>query len=200
MRLIAKWDKLRDEIKTVALKALLAGKYGELQAIGFSDDAIRRLAKGDRTYLAKIAEVSRSTLHVPAKNLPEWQGVTVGYLRSGAAGNALLAKVYQAPPKNIEQLIRMDPPLIDSGRRFIDVVEDTPAGRVAHEAKVGNNPRGDALTHCRKDGALKRQKKVADVHWHFIAYSGANTIGADPDVLDCLIAEGIKFTFHAPTA
>lgn len=34
------------------------------------------------------------------------------------------------------------------------------------------------------------------VHWHFFEYGAMNSIGSDPGVLSCLMANGIRFTFH----
>ncbi|WP_322760690.1 VWA domain-containing protein [Frankia sp. Cr2] len=197
VRLMAKADKLPNKIKTVALRALLLGRYDTLLAAGFSEEAIRLVAKGDRTYLKAIADAVGSGLHKRASALPEWAGrLTVAPLGSGAEGEDLLAQVYRVPRnKKVE---KMEPPLIGNGRRTFDVVEQGPEGRIAHEAKVGNDPRSDGLRQCRKDGALVRQGKIAAAHWHFFTYSRYSSIGADPEVLACLVQEGIRFTFHPP--
>ncbi len=116
----------------------------------------------------------------------------------GRQGEALLESVYGATVKGVDGQVplKMDPPVLGNGRRVHDVVEDAPEGKIGHETKVGNDPRGDALTQCRKDGALLRQGKLAAVHWHFFAYGPANSIGADQDVLACLQQEGLRFSFH----
>ena len=70
--------------------------------------------------------------------------------------------------------------------------------RSAERCRWRNDPRGDALTQCRKDGALKRQHLITQAHWHFFGYDRTSSIGADPAVLKCLVEEGILFTFHIP--
>ena len=55
--------------------------------------------------------------------------------------------------------------------------------------------RSAMLRQCRKDGSL-RGTKVSQVHWHHFEYGSMNSIGSDPDVLSCLMANGIRFTFH----
>ena len=51
------------------------------------------------------------------------------------------------------------------------------------------------IKQCRKDGLLGGTK-VSQVHWHGFEYGSMNSIGSDPDVLSCLMANGIRFTFH----
>ena len=55
--------------------------------------------------------------------------------------------------------------------------------------------RSAMLRQCRKDGSL-RGTKVSQVHWHHFEYGAMNSIGSDPGVLSCLMANGIRFTFH----
>ncbi len=149
------------------------------------------------THLRAIADAIGHSGHRPAAALPEWSGRAVGRLFSGAQGEKLLEEVYGATVKGVDKqvLLKMDEPIIGNGRRVVDVLEDAPEGKIAHEAKVGNDPRSDMLRQCNKDGALK-PKKVAQVHWHFFEYGAMNSLGPDPEVLTCLMNKGIRFTFH----
>lgn len=201
VHLIIKSGKVPDAIKTATLKLLLGGRYDALRAAGFSDEALRTVSKADRTYIKAIADAMSSPLHRPASALAEWAGrTTVPMLSRGRAGEELLESVYGATTKGVDNqvVMKMDPPLIGNGRRTFDVVDNGPSGKVAHESKVGNDPRSDGLRQCRKDGALMRSGHIAQAHWHFFAYSRYGSIGADPEVLSCLQEEGILFTFHPP--
>jgi hypothetical protein len=50
--------------------------------------------------------------------------------------------------------------------------------------------------------ATGRMRTIKGVHWHFLAHGGGrppfNSLGVNPDLLQCLIENNIKFTVHFP--
>ena len=75
---------------------------------------------------------------------------------------------------------------------------DSAEAEVRELVRRGLDPVVDRLAmrrQHRKDGSL-RGTKVSQVHWHGFEYGSMNAIGSDPDVLSCLMANGIRFTFH----
>lgn len=197
IRLVAKADGIPTSVRTAALRALLLSRYDTLRAADFSEAAILRVVKGDRTHLRAIADAVGHRGHRLSTSLPEWSGRSVGRLFSGAQVEKLLAEVYGASAKGVDMQVglKMDEPITGNGWRYVGVVEDTPSGKVAHEAKVRNDPRSDLLMQCRKDSALKGTK-VSQVHWHSFEHGSKHSIGPDPDVLSCLMDSGIRSPMH----
>jgi len=51
------------------------------------------------------------------------------------------------------------------------------------------------------DTAVKKStggRRVAGVRWHFFPHGRFNSLGPSEDLLNCLKANGITFTIHAP--
>ena len=49
-----------------------------------------------------------------------------------------------------------------------------------------------------KGAHLVRTGAINGARWHFYASAVSNTIGADPKIIDLLVANGIPFTIHVP--
>jgi hypothetical protein len=64
--------------------------------------------------------------------------------------------------------------------------------------KTGVPNFGTEVDECKKDAWLMQNGKVAGAHWHFFPHARFNSVGPTQAVLDCLIANGIRFTVHAP--
>ena len=50
----------------------------------------------------------------------------------------------------------------------------------------------------RKDAYLVSTREITGAHWHFYASAVSHTIGADPKIIDLLVANGIPLTIHIP--
>lgn len=204
IRMVAKWDKIPDRVKTLVFRAVLLGNYDKLRTGGLSEAMIIRLAKGSRTSLPRLAEALGDPLHRAG-------GAPAPWLNGGRAGEEWFARQMRdegrfgaRPPDT-----RTETP---DGVRHPDYIEERPdGGDVAHEIKTGvPKPRTsepDALLRqCRKDGYLLAQGLFADVVWHFLPFSSTNPtmpdqgLGMDGDLLQCLRDHNIPFQIHPPNA
>jgi hypothetical protein len=196
IRLVARYDRISDAVKTLALRAILLGDYDVLLRAGFTDATILRFARGERTALQRIAQAVQHSLHIPGDIIQQ-------ALRSGRAGEEYLVNVLMAGRQGIAHPPRILTPGIPrpGSYRVIDFLEQLPDGRtVAHEVKTGVPRYGDELNQCARDRFLRESGQVSDVWWHFMPNSDPryNSIGPDQELLDCLIAAGIRFTIHPP--
>ncbi len=78
IRFIARYDKISDGIKTLAIKAIMLGDYGKLIEKNLTEASILRLARGERTSLKRLAAAMGDINHVV--------GDTVPFFRTGRAG------------------------------------------------------------------------------------------------------------------
>jgi len=193
IRLVAKYNKIPDSVKTLAIRAILLGNYGKLTDAGLTEAMIIRLAGGARTSLPKLADALTDVLHR--------SGIAAPWLTSGAAGEDWLTRAFRAegkfgarPPDTLTET-----PL---GRRWPDFIEELPSGGdISHEIKTGIPGFKDlALKQCQKDGLLRRAGTFVDTIWHFLPYGPENSLGPPDYLLDCLRREGIPFTIHLPNS
>ncbi|GAA1817221.1 hypothetical protein HC028_21275 [Planosporangium flavigriseum] len=192
-RFVARYDKIPDSVKTLALKAILLGDYDKLITSGFSEAVLIRLAKGERTNLKLLAQAMQDANHVA--------GPAVPFLRNGAAGEKYLEETLLAGRAGTPQL-RFETPGMPSPRsyRVLDFAEDTPGGKVGHEVKVGTRKDVAQIRQCEKDAFLRGDGQLVGLHWHFLPNGKYNSLGPIEELLDCLRSKRIPFTIHPPVA
>lgn len=194
-RLVATAKRLPDSVKKRALKALMLGRYGRLTDLGFTDDIVLRLARGERTDLRVLADASASSMR---RNPPAAVRDGIRWSSSGRVGENRLRTAL-----SLSEAKRVYTSLSPRRSRVHDGTEVVPGlGRRNHEVKTGVTNRTDDLKQCRKDGQIQRDPKipVAEVVWHFVGNSGYNSIGPSRALLQCLQEEGLRFVIHRPTS
>jgi len=193
IRFVAKYDKISDSIKTLAIKAILLGDYGKLIEKKFTDATIRQLARGDRTSLKRIAAAMENINHV--------EGVATPFFRSGRAGERHVIKEILGGDPNLKKRFVRTPgvPHPNSTGRYPDFLEETDDGLIAHEVKTGV-PDKSEVDQCKKDAHMKdnRIDGIVMAHWHFVPNGKYNSLGMIDALLECLVANGIRFTIHPP--
>jgi hypothetical protein len=195
IRWVAKYDKISDSVKTLAIKAIMLGDYGKLTGAGLSDAIILRLAKGSRMSLKFLAGSVSSANHVPALFGAPW-------MRNFTEGEEWLERTMRGlnRPGTRPPASRIDTPgNPDPGSyRLPDYLEDTADGPIIHEIKSGTPYWKDStLKQCAQDAILRDTGRVHKVHWHFPAHVNG-TLGPPDYLLDCLRTHNIPFTIYPP--
>ncbi|MFC0506974.1 hypothetical protein [Micromonospora costi] len=214
VRLVARYDKLPDTVKDLALELILTGTYEYLQSgdqtLGFgtlaagsrfSDADIRQLSRGDRTKWKSIEEAMKLPNHKPGVPVPAQWNFKAGeaYLKTILGGNC--REQHLVPTTGY--------PSPRSKHRKADCaeVDPTDGSMTLHEVKVGVPTWTESLIdECLKDawivtpeGKAVHKQDVKKVHWHFFASASFNSIGIHPPLLECLKNNNIDFTIHAPS-
>jgi hypothetical protein len=218
LRFVARYDKVPDSVKELAFQAILLTDWdgligGDQPSAGvhaaarakFSRAGALRLGKGDRTDLKRLRAAMDDPHHVAGDRVPFMNNARAGenYLR-----NTLL-QGHRGMPS-----FRIDTPGVpkpNSKYRLPDFIElDSLGDLVLHEVKVGVPMFASEIDQCKKDTwikdpvndtAVKKStggRRVAGVHWHFFPHGRFNSLGPSEDLLNCLKANGITFTIHAP--
>lgn len=184
--LVAKLDKLPVSARADVLRKAL--RHGdELKALGFSDEAIVRLAKG-RYGFDHIVDGMKRARHV--------DGVAADFFATGKRGEDFLEGLLGATRKGFDkQVYRSTRDLgIPFGRRL-----DVLVNGVAHESKVGYVKWSRRIEkQILKDGALLDARRIQGARWHFFPSSASDSLGADPRVLNLLETNRISYTIHLP--
>jgi Bacterial TSP3 repeat len=195
LRLVARYDKISDSVKTLAFKAIMLGDYGKLTNLGLSDAVILRLGRSTRMSFKALTEALSAANHVPSS-------IRAPFMRNFNEGEDWLENTMQGlgrpgtrPPANrIDTPGNPDP----NSYRLPDYLEQTPGGDVIHEVKSGTPYfEESALKQCKQDAALRTAGQVAGVHWHFVPHANG-TLGPPKSLLDCLVGNNIPFTIYAP--
>lgn len=190
--LIVRSKKIPPKFKTLTEKRIWKGSWTALAAANASEKALLALQEGGSN-LADLAAARERPGHV------EVDGAHAAFFANGREGEAFLSTLYGATTEGADTHVPMAVVACDAGCngpvRLVDVLVDG----VAHEAKVGYLPWSQATeSQIKKDAWLMQQGKIKDDHWHFLASSSSNTLGADPRVYDLLDQEGISYTVHLP--
>lgn len=199
IRWVAKYDKISDSVKTLAIKAIMLGDYGKLTDAGLADDVILRLARGSRMSLKFLAQSVSAANHVPARPpLP----LRVRPMRDFIDGEDWLAETLQGlnRPGRRQPASRIDTPGNPNpgSYRLPDYLEETSDGRIIHEVKSGTPYyRESSLKQCHQDARLRNEGTVWGVHWHFPPHVNG-TLGPPDYLLECLRANNIPFTIYPP--
>lgn len=212
VRFVARYDKVPDLVKETAFELILQTAWTSLVDDGaqalqttvtasrFTKKALTQLAKGDRTDIRRLAKAMYDPNHVPGPKVPfqysakKAEDYLANDLLAGTAGQ----RQYEIPTPGY--------PTDRSKKRKVDYAEQLPDGSfIAHEVKVGVPTYGDEVTQCKKDAWILdpanrpiHKKPISGVHWHFFPHGRYNSLGPSQELLDCLVANGIKFTIHVP--
>ncbi|MGV8973603.1 MAG: VWA domain-containing protein [Rhodoglobus sp.] len=184
---VARLDDVPTSVKVGAAQQILKNQWDVLKEAGFTDDALIAIMKG------------RGNLDQVAKTLGRATAVVAGtgFKATGKAGEAALEATYGATIKGRDRQVWFSTKDFLGRGRFADVFEVSP--RIAHESKVGYVSNSISIRNqIRKDARLVNTQAINGARWHFYASAVSNTIGADPKVIDLLVANGIPFTIHIP--
>lgn len=182
---IARLGDVPSGIKVEAAKLVLKNQWDVLRNAAFSEEALLKIMAG-RGNLDQVAKtLGRATDVVPG----------AGFKASGKAGEAALENTLGATQRGIDKQVWFSTQKIPRRGRFADVLVDD----IAHESKVGLVAFSTAIQkQIEKDAYLVSAGRIDGAHWHFYASATSSSIGADPKVIDLLVAKGIPFTIHVP--
>ncbi|MDY7090048.1 MAG: hypothetical protein SYR96_33770 [Actinomycetota bacterium] len=189
---VAKYDKIADSVKTLAIRAIMLGDYGKLTAAGMSDAVILRMARKSSNSLKRLADALTGA--VPGAAATPW-------LRGWQAGEDYFATVIMAgrqgtrgPAARIPMPGRPRP----NSAREPDFLETGPP-RNLHEVKTGEPGHPESyLKQCEQDRSLLDNGEVDNVLWHFLPHANGSQ-GIPQDLLDCLRRNRIPYQIHAST-
>jgi hypothetical protein len=205
VRMIAKVDKIPDAIK-LRVARMIYPRWDELVASGADEAELLRLLKG-RTNLDDLGKALTRSSHVagvafpPVSTRERGKALLRDLLRAKAKAAATAAAKGAATAIADEVLTQVRMSLEGCGTDCDGVVRvfDLVASGVGHETKVGYVPWTRSVEgQIRKDAWLVVTGAIGGAHWHFLASSYSNTVGADPRVLDALDSAGISYTIHLP--
>ncbi len=204
-RIIAKTDYIPAGIKLAVARQIYPG-WDELVASGADEAELLRLLKG-RTNLDDLGKALTRSSHVagvavpPVSTRERGKALLRDLLRAKAKAAATAAAKGAATAIADEVLTQVRMSLEGCGTDCDGVVRvfDLVASGVGHETKVGYVPWTRSVERqIRKDAWLIGTGAIGGAHWHFLASSYSNTVGADPRVLDALDSAGIPYTIHLP--
>ncbi|MEV0719012.1 hypothetical protein [Asanoa sp. NPDC050611] len=213
IRFVAKWNKIPDGVKTLAIRAIMLGNYGTLSS-RMSDAVILSLASMPRMSLPRLADAMSDANHVGG-------GAVTPFLRNAPEGEDFVANLLagQTVLRNQQGRIPMPNMPRPGSAREPDSLVDTAEGYFLHEVKTGLPGHPDTyLKQCEQDGHLNRTrpvvqpgrppgaaKNITGVLWHFVPkkwpvdhpiFSQSDGLGPPQDLLDCLKRNGIPFVIH----
>lgn len=179
-------NKVPEKVKIEAAKGIWKG-WDDLKAAGYSDKALLQLSKGT-TNLDKLAAAMKRSNHV--------DGARAKFFKDGLEGEAWLTVHLKVSQPQVRLVTDGCVDICNSSnRRIIDNLLDG----VAHESKVGFKYLTPELERqIRSDAHLIEIGTIKGAHWHFLASSHTNKLGADKRVLDLLDELGIPYTVHPP--
>jgi hypothetical protein len=183
---VAKLDDVPTSVKVATSQQVLGDVWTVLRREQFSAADLLRL-EGGRGSLDQIAQTvgrARTTVH------------GAGFLKSGPDGEQVLEAIYGATTKGVDKQVWASTKLFRGKGRYFDVLDQN---RIAHESKVGFVKYSRSIrTQIEKDAYLVSSRRIVGAEWHFFASDVSDTIGADPRIIDLLVANGIPFTVHIP--
>jgi hypothetical protein len=187
---VAKYEKISDSVKTLAIRAIMLGNYGKLTGAGMSDAVILRMAQRPSNSLSRLADALSDA--VPNAPPTPW-------LRGWEAGEDYFADVVMAGVPGLRgRAGRIETPGVPrpNSAREPDFLETGPP-RNLHEVKTGEPGHSESyLKQCDQDRHLLDTGQVDNVMWHFLPHANASQ-GIPQDLLDCLRRNRLPFTIHA---